>query len=706
MINFLDTLQQPKQAPSAQLKPVVQKQPQPQQPNLFQNVLSTAGNFLKGLTKNPVKTLENIPTPTQVVGNQVQKGVNTLVNKFAPNSTLQTITQGKLNQIPQAVKKDFNYANENAKKDMTIGKQSPEYVKNRAVGFIGSVDNGPFSSMFADTAPAEQKVAQTVAKDVKPVTPPPGSVPPKEDLVGRITQDVKKAVPVQKQQQELYSAELKQRSAKVAEIGQNLKGKEALIEQKRVLQGELAPKPAFEPIRGNYTPQEEETLFQMVENHPGLRPLEKVDAKDALDRLLNGENIQRAEIDKLQTVFGKQFGDIVINKATSKFGKVLQTGADVLNVPRALNSSFDLSASGRQGIFAIPSHPVAAVKSFVNQFKAAFSDKGYQQVMENIQKRPSFQVARDAGVAFTDTSGVLSGKEEAYMSNLAEKIPVIGRLIRASDRGYSAFLNDFRSQIFDGFYKNAQKLGQGNDANLLKQYAGLVNNMTGRGDLGILNRYAPILNGGFFSPRLIASRVQLMNPVYYARLQPAVRKEAMKSLVAFVGTGLGILGAANAAGAKVGNDPRSADFGKIVIGNTRYDIWGGFQQYAVLLTRLLTGQSVSTTTGKVNNYGVGYKPDNRLGAIGRFSDSKLAPVPSFGVDALRGTDQLGQPFNLQNQAYNRLTPFFIQDFQDAVKSQGLPVGALMSIPGFFGVGGNTYTTTQKKKVKIGPTVLR
>lgn len=702
--------------------PPVQKQTTPSV-NPFQNVFNTAKNFIGGLTKDPSSIGRFALNPVREITERasrplVKKGYDTLVAKGSP---IDVTLKGKFSEIPKA----FSQVGENYNKQQAlIGSgyekfkkgipQTPEELaasKNQLFSVVGSVDAG-VGRLFPKpgAAKVEQKVAQNVVRDVKPIAPPAGGSGPETDLITKVTNALKQAKPVQKKQQELYSKELIERSAKVAEVGKTLTGEEAHRAQLSALKGELAPKSSFTPIRETLTPQEVGTLKDTIEANTVLRPLEKVDAKSALDDLLDGVAPQRAEIQKLETVFGKDFSKTATQKTMTGIDKFVQKVGDVLNVPRALNSSMDLSAAGRQGVFAIPSHPVAAAKSFVKQFKAVASDKGYNEVMAEIQKRPGFKIARDAGVAFTDTSGILSGKEEAYMSNLAEKIPIIGKLVRASDRGYSSFLNDFRSQLWEGFYKNADKLGKGNDLKTLKNFAGLVNNMTGRGDLGVLNRYAPVLNGAFFSPRLMASRVQLMNPVYYKRLEPAVRKEAIKSLVAFVGTGLSILGMAGAAGAEVGIDPRSADFGKIKVGNTRYDIWGGFQQYAVLLSRLYLNESVSTTTGKVNKFGEGYKPTTRREILGRFFESKLAPVPSIGNDILKGTTQLGEPVTVPGEAYSRLTPFFIQDFLDTTKEQGLPLGALMSVPGFFGIGGNTYSPTTSKKTtskfKVGPSVLR
>jgi hypothetical protein len=48
-------------------------------------------------------------------------------------------------------------------------------------------------------------------------------------------------------------------------------------------------------------------------------------------------------------------------------------------------------------------------------------------------------------------------------------------------------------------------------------------------------------------------------------------------------------------------DPRSTDFGKIKVGNIRWDIWGGFQQWVRVASQLATGER-KTGKGKNDNF--------------------------------------------------------------------------------------------------------
>lgn len=374
-----------------------------------------------------------------------------------------------------------------------------------------------------------------------------------------------------------------------------------------------------------------------------------------------------------------------VDKAINRNEKIL----NYLGLSRSMMTTADLSAPFRQGVFVVARHPVMFAKSFKSMLKQAFSEKEYQNALREIKNRDTYPLMRKAGLALTELDDKLTQREEAIMSNLVEKIPKFGKIARGSNRAYTGFLNKLRADYFDRMVKDIKFIEKGVTEKKLKDVAGYINSATGRGDLPkFLKKHSDLLNAVFFSPKLIASRVHLLNPHYYYKLDPYVRKQALKDALAFLSAGISILSLAKLNGAEVGTDPRSADFGKIKVGNTRYDIWGGFQQYMVLLSRLLTGEMVSSTTGKEFQLGEGYKATTRGDIIRRFFSYKTAPVTSFVWGLLEGKNSIGKKFDVPVEVLNRFIPMVISDFYDLIKDEKSPA---MGIPGVFGVGVQTYT---------------
>lgn len=423
--------------------------------------------------------------------------------------------------------------------------------------------------------------------------------------------------------------------------------------------------------------------------------------------------------------------------------------AEVMNMPRAIMASVDMSAPLRQGLPLI--HKKEFRQALWPMIKSFGSEEAFQEVQRNIAAKSVFKrgvdaagkelpsFAEQAGLKLTDLHD-LSNREEALMSSWLEKVPGFGKLYRGSERSYTAFLNKLRADTFENLVKDAQVLNPDSPNNLVaaRGLAKFVNTATGRGSLGALEQSATNLNSIFFAPRLIASRMQMLNPVYYVNLPPQARKEALKSLLAVTtfGNTIGQLG--RMAGAEVENNPNSSDFGKVKIGNIRLDPWAGFQQYIVAANRILRpeswhtdlfqdamskinpinlaegvldspgGHMKSTITG--HDYELGTLPvgSNRFDIAERFIESKTNPLISLATAILRGKDITGKKVDVPEQVANRFIPIFIQDLkqlatenpnmlpyrpegtQEGSYSEFHPENLPFAIPAWFGMGVQQY----------------
>jgi hypothetical protein len=470
------------------------------------------------------------------------------------------------------------------------------------------------------------------------------------------------------------------------------------------LKGEIE-KVHYAPLRDAVGQKNIDTIFDTVKHSPLLSEWDKINARNGLVKMFDvhgGKVPTEGEIVLLNRVFGADFGKTMLDKRTT-LQKLGSLGIQIGNLPRSIMSSMDLSAPLRQGLFLIDK-PQRWLSAFMTMFKTFGSEKAFKAVQESIFRHPLYDLMQESKLAIMDMDVALTGREEQFMSGLAEKIPLAGRVVRASGRAYSGFLNKLRADVFADLVTKADALGLNpkNNIKLAKEIATFVNTASGRGNLGAFERSATGLNMVFFSPRLMASRINILNPHYYLKEQSAfIRKEKLKSLFTVGAMVSSVLGLAKLGGADVGIDPRNADFGKIKIGNTRIDIAGGFLQYVRIAAQILTGKLVSSTTGKVVTLGEGYKPLTRLDIVMNALRNKEAPVMSFITDMLSGRNAAGDPVSVPQEMRDRLTPMIVGDIVDLAKDN--PDLIPLSVLGIFGAGVQTYSgkkSTAKPKFKL------
>ncbi len=402
----------------------------------------------------------------------------------------------------------------------------------------------------------------------------------------------------------------------------------------------------------------------------------------------------------------------------SLYQKTTDWVVDKLNIPRTIMASADLSAPFRQGLLAFISNPVMGVKAMGGMFEAAAKQKTFDRYINDLRESEIYHVMNKSGLAITDPHSVyLAAKEEAFMNNTAEKIPFIGRavripftkkkvggIIKGSERAYVYFLNRMRAEVFTQGAEMLAEKGKTfeNSPDAYKALAKLVNAETGRGNLPkALEGAAPILNSTFFSPRLIASRVELLtnwaNPIWYKNTPKEIRMMYAKDMARFIAFGSSIVFLASLSDdAEVETDPRSTDFMKIKSGNTRWDIWGGFQQYIRFVAQFSTGEKKAATSSEIKQLdGEGAFGETRGSITVRFLRGKLAPVPASVWNLATGKNLVGEEANLKTELYKSAIPLIAQDLYEAYQEEGTKSFLKVGLPAVFGIGVGTYTDKDK-----------
>jgi len=459
--------------------------------------------------------------------------------------------------------------------------------------------------------------------------------------------------------------------------------REALSIAKSAMSGSL--KQQFTPLKDQFTEADITTLFEAVRSSSELSGT-KMTLESGLNKLLfEGKVPAMNEIKAIEGLFGTKVAKALLDKR-SLGQKGFNIAMDALNLPRALLASYDMSAPGRQGLLLAPLSPKTWLKATGSGYRAMASPEYAKFVDLQIKTNPLYKLLVKSGLDLSKISGLNSG-EEMFYSNLADKLPVLGTGVRASERAYTTTLNTLRAQTF---YRIAGEWqGSGKHMNDYKKLAEFINHATGRGTLprGWERKYAGFLNIAFFAPRLQIGRIQALTDVFGS--SSAARQIVSRDLVSAIGIGALILGLLNQRDdVEVETSPYSSDFWKAKVGNTRLDFLGGYSQIFRFTAQMIMAKQKSISTGEI------FKAD-RGEIIWRYIQTKLSPPAGFAVDAIRGETFLGEKLTFEGkdiarEAFNRFVPLFIQDVHDAIRYQGMDGLSMVTPLAFHGIGAMTY----------------
>lgn len=379
-------------------------------------------------------------------------------------------------------------------------------------------------------------------------------------------------------------------------------------------------------------------------------------------------------------------------------------------ISKSIKAALDNSALLRQGLKTLVTNPKQWSKNALKSFGYMTDTFGGKNVMREIRASmymdPDFDLAVKAKLAI--------GVDDAIPTSIQEKIPLFGRFFAASDNAFRGFLFKTRFDVFKKYVQLAKDAGiDTTDKQFIEQIGSMVNSQTGRGRVAFGGeKIANELNNLFFSPRFLASQLDtFLHPITGARGGAGltdftketrfIRKQAFLSLVKMIGAIGGVMAISNALHpGSAETDPRSSNFGKIKIGNTRIDYTGGLASLIVLMARTKTGESKSATTGKITklNDPEAYKGKTTGDVWQNFILNKLSPIASVANESVfkKRTFDGSKP-TVANQLKNLLMPLPISNFlNNANDPKAAPLLAT-TILDFLGASTSTYGNEDFKK---------
>lgn len=424
--------------------------------------------------------------------------------------------------------------------------------------------------------------------------------------------------------------------------------------------------------------------------------------------------------------------------------KAQEVVADILNIPRTIMASWDLSAPLRQGFllfFFERDITIQALKEMVNVARSKDFKTYADGIMNEIQADEELwaemneKYTDEVETLIVDPFGTIEQREEIAMSDIAMRIWGVER----SQVAFTVYLNVVRWQMFKKMMgefnqhdraindemkrieqeykkyktvygeKASYKELQDTLKRLRKQKTSdediielrkVLNIMTGRGSLRLgginFEQFAPTLNAVFFAPKLQFARIEVLPRLFYNVVRGQLHNNAnariISRMMAYnIGTSLfmaasGIMFMAMLYDEDIELDPRSSDFMKLRLGDMRLDPWAGFQQYVRLLAQLVTLEKKRTSTGAV----LSESPKDILMQAMR---SKASPIMAVMFDIITGRSFTGDEIEATPDTVADIivgwAPLVLRDLAEMVEKGEfgkLPFG----MSAFMGVGLQTY----------------
>lgn len=428
--------------------------------------------------------------------------------------------------------------------------------------------------------------------------------------------------------------------------------------------------------------------------------------------------------------------------------------AEIMDFPRTLLATADMSAVMIQGGLIALSNPEIVWSSYGPALMAAFNEKKALQITEAMTRDAMHEIRLRMGLEFTDRDGPLTAQEDDFKSGLAKRIPglrdfkvkikgeekTIPGVVDFSNRHMTTFLNLLRVAMFDKFYQTHPHASEAD----LKLFAQFVNETTGRVPQFKIPFYrVPIdLRGGgvntllralLFSPQMVISGIRMVVRYYPGAIMGEIldqvglgktegisiagrdfkipfsefaeAKQARRAIVRQMSRSVltfGLLSmAAFALGGKIEWDPDEGDFLKITFGRLRINL---LSRLTPVLRWFISGLD---NDEKRKNPVAHNENKDFFEKTEDFFEYKINPTTGMFFYTLRGKDAINRPFGnpdlpipYADIPLKTMIPIFVQQAKEIFGYEELPdpVAGGVVIAALNGMGADVYddpSTAQK-----------
>jgi len=421
-------------------------------------------------------------------------------------------------------------------------------------------------------------------------------------------------------------------------------------------------------------------------------------AKVALDSYVNGLKLEankRTWVNPLRQIGIKEKLRIVNEDIGTLINFIAENS-------RAIVASVDNSWWGRQGIKTLITKPKTWSKNFIKSFSDIGQTLKYGNVKGDaiidgvkaeIYERQSYlKGLYDMGKKLDIGTG-----EEAFPTSAPAKIPFLGRLFKASEISYEAGAMRMRADVADQYYALAEKMGVDlTDKFEVGSINEMVNSLTGRGRLPLGAGSQKAINNAFFSIKFFKSNLDTLTLHAGSKMSTFARKQAAINLLRIVsGIGAMLFLAWSLDKDSVDWDPRSANFGKIKVGNTRFDITGGMSSLITLVFRIMRQSSKSSTTDIVSKLNDGYGSQTGMDVLWGFTENKFSPMFSVIRDLVKQETFGGDKPTIFSTTKGLAVPIVVQNYFETSRDPNSANLLLAMIADGLGISTNTYTLETK-----------